>query len=179
MKQLFTLCLVLFASMGMAQEYAYKGLQNFPVSTQTGRVTYEGVVPADGQSAQQLYSAAKEWIARNSNAKQAIETEVPGEKIIGKGELQETGNKGHVYTYDFILSFKDGRYRYELTNIVLHYNYGTAATRGSYGLESYPKDKASGSKAQKLDSIYAGIHHDFQRTATHFASLHATTEKDW
>ncbi|TPE44933.1 DUF4468 domain-containing protein [Pontibacter mangrovi] len=171
MKYAFTLLALLCALTCYAQNYEYKGIRNFPVNERTGKVTYEGVVPAEGMSAHQLYSAAKEWIARNSDARYAIETEVPGEKIIGKGSVAQSNFNGHTHSYDFILSFKDGRYKYELTNFVLQYDYGTPATRGSFALEDYPKQNLSGRRAQKLDTIYQGLDQDFKSVAAVFEAF--------
>lgn len=173
MKYVFTLLALCCALNGYAQKYEYKGIQNFPVSQETGMVTYKGIVQAEGKTAQQLYSAAKEWVARNSDARYSIETEVPGEKIMGKGLAVES-RTGDRIGYDFFLSFKDGRYRYELTNIRLYSGTGSA----TIPIESWPKEKLSGSKAQKLDTIYKGMADDLTATTSVFEEFASTASAD-
>lgn len=171
MKYAFTLLALCCALTCYAQKYEYKGIRNFPVEETTGKVTYEGVVQAEGKTAQQLYSAAKKWVARNSDARYAIETDVQGDRIVGKGSTVES-RTGDKIDYDFFLTFKNGRYKYELTNFRLYSGSGAA----TISIESWPKKDSSGNKAQKLDSIYKGMADDLSALAAAFSTLSKSNE---
>lgn len=85
-----------------------------------GKVCYEGVTQVTNTTASTLYGNAKIWIANNfGSAKNVIQTDVPNSSIVIKGIIDEDTD----VTYDFTLTlqFKDGKYKYTLTDLVFHF----------------------------------------------------------
>lgn len=119
MKQLFTLCLVLFVAMATSAQ----GLQTFPLSAEN-KVTYTAVVETPGVSNEELYNRSKEWFIRtftDGNQVLHLDDKASG-KLIGKA-LVKGQSKGFAcganYTFPFVITVevKDGRYRYTLSDI--------------------------------------------------------------
>jgi len=73
----------------MPRSNEYKGLKNFPTSAEAGKVAYEGVVEAEGRTAQELYSTAREWIARNSDTCYSLKRIQRGKKLYRKEPIRE------------------------------------------------------------------------------------------
>lgn len=93
---------------------------------------YSEVVQAEGKTSQQLYTTAREWFAKTFvSANDVIQMEDPASgKIIGKGSnhISESYVIGKGLTaiftkldwypnYTLKIEVKDGRYKYELTDI--------------------------------------------------------------
>lgn len=89
------------------------------IPSKNGRVHYEGVVMIDSVPSSTLYNNAKLWIGKTFvSSKSVIQSEIPNSLIILKARMDigNTDNSG-VYTFTLTLQFKDGRYRYELSDI--------------------------------------------------------------
>jgi len=108
-----------------------------PVDTETKRVTYTGVVAVQGASQNELYTRAKLWLFLTfGDAKDALKvdekeagllvvrvyTDLPIQltQFSSQPVNQELG-------YTLMLNFKDGRYKYTLTNYDL-LNGGTTSS---------------------------------------------------
>lgn len=105
-----------------------------PTNEQTGKVVYEGVVEVDSVFAGQLYSRAKLWLANAFvKSKNVIDLDDPsGNTIIAKGNAPVIimGNfgkeSGGYISFKLSLFFKDGRYKYILTDFDHVYDGGKA-----------------------------------------------------
>lgn len=87
------------------------------------KVCYDGVVNIQGQTASTIYANAKSWVATNfGSAKSVIETDVENSLLVLKGILTE--DTYTTYKFTLTLQFKDGRYKYTLTD--LKYKFMTA-----------------------------------------------------
>lgn len=95
-----------------------------PVDSATRKIDYQGVVKADGLTKDELYTRAREWFAKTFNsAKDVIQMDDKSAgKIIGKGAAN--GSYFYLLTtirftlyYTVSITVKDGRYRYEITDI--------------------------------------------------------------
>ena len=96
---------------------------------------YSEVVEVPGKSAGQLYSAAREWFAKSfiSENNPLLMDDLISGKIIAKGSIQISDSLKTVDWYPnftIIVSFKDGRYKAEITDIsittgVSEYSIGT------------------------------------------------------
>jgi hypothetical protein len=91
-----------------------------PISEETGKITYQSVVQVDGTSKNDLYKRGKTWFINTfSSSENVIEYEDKEEGIImGKGLFPVKANMvsaGHV-RFTIKIEFKDGRYRYTLTD---------------------------------------------------------------
>ncbi len=133
MKHLFTL--FLFLGAGGATAQTVDSLK-FPLDADTHRVTYSEVVPARGTSQPELYTRGKLWFAGTfTSAKDVLQVE---EK--DAGILQGSGWQT-IYTqvmgatapdklwYTVKITVKDGRYKYDITDLRLDSNTsGTGTT---------------------------------------------------
>lgn len=97
-----------------------------PVDTETKRVTYTGVVAVEGAKQSELYTRAKLWLSLTfDEAKDVIKVD---EKDAGllviraytdlllKPTQTSVDPVSQEVGYTMILNFKDGRYKYTLTN---------------------------------------------------------------
>ncbi|WP_137760295.1 hypothetical protein [Pontibacter sp. SGAir0037] len=135
--------LVFIASEAFAQKtksYEYIGLYNFPLHTETGMVTYEGVIETKEKSAENLYNTALFWLTQNNKGR--IWEQQPGKFISGRNEVKTISTT--IIKYDFLMEFKDGRYRYMLNNFVVSWS------SGSSPLESFFPAKIKNGKTAKI-----------------------------
>jgi hypothetical protein len=121
--------LVLFVSGFIIQNSAYpqKGSAKFPLNEETGLITYQAVVNEEGTS-EQFFNRAIAWInSYYANPVDVTKTRDPETGLI-KGlhrfKIMNTDAEGNqtdagVVQYEFSLEFKEGRYRYTITNFVL------------------------------------------------------------
>ena len=96
--------------------------QDFPINEKTGKVSYEGIVQVEGNSATDLYIKANEWFAmRFNSANNVIQMQdKDAGKIIGKGAIEVEKSGYHNGVFDFTIKFtsKEGRFKYVITDIV-------------------------------------------------------------
>ncbi len=104
------------------------------------KLTYSEVIELPGKSKDQLYDQAKQWfIETYKDASEVIQNDdKAGGTIMGKALLSynsniyvgSAGTKG-VIRYTIQISFKDGKYKYELTNFIHEgatFDFGTITT---------------------------------------------------
>lgn len=123
MKTIVTLIWLLLAT-----SFAYA--QDTLVDKETGLVTFTGVVRVDSTlSKAELYSRAREWFARTYNDADKVlsmDDRASG-KLLGKAfqniKIYSSYEKMH---YQISVFVKDGRYKYEITNL-RYQDYGTDA----------------------------------------------------
>lgn len=83
------------------------------------KVCYENVITVNSASAV-LYANSKIWITKNfGNSASVIQSDVENSLLVIKGSIK----KGEYTTYKFTLTlqFKDGRYKYTLTDLYYHF----------------------------------------------------------
>lgn len=118
MKYLLTACLLWVAAITLAQE--------IPLDEKTGKAHYEGVNQVPGVTAAVLYDRAQKWINdQYPNPKGVVLAEskdsgyISGRarfRILAKDSKGGEAIGGFV-SYDFKLTFRDGRYKYEIFGI--------------------------------------------------------------
>ncbi|MBA9076099.1 DUF4468 domain-containing protein [Rufibacter quisquiliarum] len=169
MKKFIIFLLLVLPLEVFAQKYEYRGIKNFPVNAETGKVSYDSVVVAEGRTAEQLYNAAKEWLARSyGDAKEAIQVDQPNEKIVGKGILKDTDRT--YLSYNFKMEFKAGRYRYEVTDFAY----------ASTGLTLEEDTKSTKGNYKFYDRGYAALNRNIFQIALAFTEIgKAVPTKDW
>ena len=113
---------ILFIILLPILSFAQKEIPNLPIDSVTQLITYTGVVQVTGNK-DELYSRAREWFAKAYNSSLNVIQMDDKEKIIGKalmtvywknlvGVTSEAGN----VNYTISIFFKDGKYKYEITN---------------------------------------------------------------
>lgn len=120
---LFALCSVSFA-----QKKGEEKIQapKMPVDKETNLITYSGIIEAQGVVADTLYKRGLKWFNTfYKNPVDVIKEKEEGKKIVGKARYTiyskdpKTGtqlNDG-VVNYEITLQFKDGKCKYQITNI--------------------------------------------------------------
>ena len=90
------------------------------IPSKNGKVCYENVITDDNIKAETLYSNAKIWVANNfGSANSVIQTDIPNTSLVLKGILEEDSYT--TYKFTLTLQFKDGRYKYILTDLYYHF----------------------------------------------------------
>ncbi len=108
-----------------------------------GIISYTAVVNVSGKSADQLLDNAKRWF--EETYKSARNRKVEGSKISDNHNLKmKKGSKdAGAVNYDISVMCKDGRYKYEITNLV-HKDYEKTVGTGGKLEREEPKDGFSG-----------------------------------
>jgi hypothetical protein len=88
-----------------------------PIDSTTHLITYTGIVQANGTQSE-LYSRAREWFAKTYNSAQSVIQMDNNSEIVGKALMQvyDKGKCGFI-NYTISVFFKDGKYKYEITNL--------------------------------------------------------------
>lgn len=138
--------------------------QVLPISTSTGKVTYEDVITIDGLSASQIYVRGNEWFAKTFNsANDVIQMQdKEAHKIIGKGAISVVLRRANVGYFYYTISFyaKDGRFKYEITDIYHENINGSSGgdiinEKPECGTFSMMKSEWANIKSQANDNILA------------------------
>ncbi|HCC51120.1 MAG TPA: hypothetical protein DEQ30_02950 [Porphyromonadaceae bacterium] len=100
-----------------------------------GRVFYSEVIKTEDMSASELYSNAKKWVSTTfRSAKSVIQSDVDGSIIVIKGRLSYITSADTPFT--LTIQFKDGRFKYELTDLMMDIN--TSVFSKTYPIEEAP-----------------------------------------
>lgn len=101
-----------------------------PFDSTSNKYTYTEVVKLDSSS-EFIYGNAKSWLF-DKYLNKDFTLDISNEKIIQKGSFDVVSNieagkgytipQNHTVIFDIILEFKNGRYKYSLTNIKLKGN---------------------------------------------------------
>ncbi len=110
-------------------------------------LSYSKVIKKEGMTAQQLYEASKNWLARTYvDSKAVIRDDNPGKELTGKGKLVFSTNMMYSSLQGYIgylidLQFKDGRMKFTMSNFH-HEPTHQAKFDNNMGLlvDSLPKD---------------------------------------
>ncbi|WP_324675084.1 DUF4468 domain-containing protein [Hymenobacter sp. GOD-10R] len=117
MKTLLTIALFLL-TLRTTQAQTLAGL---PVDSTTKKITYIGVVPVANATKEELYARAQEWVAKSFKDLTPVSNQVAN-LIVVKPQIRSswgiTTKIEDVVGFALTITVKDGRYRYELTNVV-------------------------------------------------------------
>ena len=126
MKKFFVGASLILSSVAFAQKPAYVA-PAMPVDEETKLITYSGVVDVPNTSKSVLYKRSEAWFSSfYKNPTEVIrEKDTVNLKIVGKprfrisNEANENGVKtdGGIVQYTLVVSAKDNRYKYTLTEI--------------------------------------------------------------
>ena len=105
-------------------------LPEFPIDSLTGKITYTDVVVIDSiTEPTKLFSIAREWFAKSYNSSNHViqmEDKENG-KLIGRATIPVTYTgsfnthwEGGYIDYTIALYFKQGRYKYEISDFIHH-----------------------------------------------------------
>jgi hypothetical protein len=199
MKTLFTLLLCLCAALAHAQ---VADTVKLPIDPTTKRITYASVVQVPGASQAELYTRAKLWFAGAFNsAKDVVQADEKDAGIIqGKGwstiEVHPMGTKrpgvDQRLWYTVRLICREGRYRYEITNLLVEhipsvtYPNPGPPTPSEEVLEqwAHPSDKYAATAA-RFAAVVTEYKHQIRDSATGLATsiktgmAHTPGGKDW
>ena len=184
MKRLFFICLLVMAWVCVnAQSYWETHdpspdsiMPNVKVSTVGGIYSLSAVDSVPGKTKGQLYSTAKEWIGRvYKDPKTVIKSENPPTQIVFEGQLTSSEDKGSIHSIygRMELNFKDGRYKWTISDMTDHWEYMGSTSKSS--IEKIPRYSISrGERGAKwLISALYGFLSDFK------VLMQGQTDDDW
>ncbi len=106
------------------------------VDSVTNLITYTGVVEQEESSSDSLYARAKKWAMKQFNGKPVYEADKKNQKLVISGYIvayaygtKYTKREIGKFNFKMTIWFKEGRYRYGITNLVhegIKGNTGTA-----------------------------------------------------
>ncbi|WP_345226882.1 hypothetical protein [Hymenobacter koreensis] len=154
-----------------AQKYHYRGIENFPVDSVSGKITYAAVVEVPGATQAELYRRAKEWLITNKRQLAKIElAETPyAGRIKGRVTLAKDGTPSSCTV---TIETKEGRARYELTDFT------TPRSKLEEPLESYIPATA-GLNAKAFDMTFLDDHSYFADVAANLDTALRTAPRRW
>jgi hypothetical protein len=116
MRKIILLSMITFCTLSYGQTDSICGI----LPMKNSKICYEEVVVVDNLKATQLYSNAKIWIASTfGSAKSVIESDVENNSLVLKGFLRD--NEFAKFGFNLTIQFKDGRYKYTLTDIYYYF----------------------------------------------------------
>jgi len=102
-----------------------------------GKVFYTNVIEVKNISASQLYNGAKLWIGKTFvSSKSVIDSDVENNSLILKGYIAIDENTNINIT--LTLQFKDGKYKYELTDITNEFSLRSVDITNTDPIEKMP-----------------------------------------
>jgi Domain of unknown function (DUF4468) with TBP-like fold len=142
-KRIFPAVLLFAGAAAWAQKESEK--INMPFDEQTQKYGYTQIVETSGKSAPQLYGMTKDWCKKKYvDDKFSLDSENTELADAGSFALTNTLGKGIARTvisqtilYNIIFSFKDGRCRFQITDIKM--SQASAGTTQERALEAYYK----------------------------------------
>lgn len=175
--------------------WGQKEAPKLPIDSITGKITYTEVVKIDSMNKQELYSKAREWVAKKCNdSKDVIQMDdKENGKIIIKAlftvyikSLGYNLDYGQIH-YTFSIFLKDGRYKYEINDF---YHTGNENTVRDYGVCEemiHTKNKAFGISLQKVynnilfqtDNQMKGLISDFKLAMADISKDAKTKKPEW
>lgn len=100
--------------------------QDFPIDPDTKKISYSEVMTVAGVDKNTLYARAKQWASAPGFTK--VEDDKEGSRYTATGQIKVHYNapmRGYfhdgVVNYKVIIAGKDGKYKYEITDLT-HYN---------------------------------------------------------
>jgi len=109
--------------------------QNLPIDSASHKITYTEVVDIPDAKKDQLYSLAKEWFARTYNSSQKVlqVQDLEAGKLIGKALSKSTlkGYDAGYVKYTISVFVKDGKYKYEITDLAHEKGSSTLGSGGA------------------------------------------------
>lgn len=109
-------------------------IEGLPIDSTTGKITLSEVLKVEGTNQDQLYSRAREWFVHTyKSADNVLQMDdKQAGKLIGKGWNPLRYNTVQMW-YTFSVYLKDGRYKYEISDI--HYKSNASTVEVSVPIE--------------------------------------------
>lgn len=165
---------------------------DIPMDESTGKYAYAEVVQVNADP-EQSYSNTKAWLTKRFLDGKVVVDEPPT-RLVDKGHfpVNSTMNAGmgikmvfsYTVTFDVILEFKEGRYRYQLTNIVL--SQSSEAGTEQQTLEAFVKSQEQMGMGKKKMGTFVEdtcklIHEEFGKFVPELkqAVLTGPSDNDW
>lgn len=153
MKWIFALVIVSLTALAASGQN-----QHLPVDPNTGKVSYYEVVTAPGQSLNKLFGKAKKWIATKHSEAHPYTISYESEKdgnITAKGSFTLPAERRR-YIVQFLvnISTKDGKYRYEFTDLVVQFTTAAGASGGGFGYWSSSSYKEAETLQYSIETFY-------------------------
>lgn len=166
--------LLIFISLSVASFAQDKLLGIMPL--ENGVITYSDVMKVDGVSQQELYKRAKRWFVKTyKSAKDVTQYDDVNNEISGKGifvvnwQVTFYGTMPLNVRHAIRFEFKDGRYKYEISQFTTR----TGGAVNETKLEDWSK-----SRPKNTQKVYNDINNEVMGLITSFRDYIATPPKD-
>lgn len=153
MKLIFTLIIVFLTTLTANGQNTH-----LPVDPKTGKVSYYEVVTVPGQSMDKLIGKAKKWVATKHSEAHPYTISYESEKdgnITAKGSFTLPAERRR-YVVQFLvnISTKDGRYKYEFTDLLIQFTTAAGASGGGFGYWSSSSYKEAQTLQYSIETFY-------------------------
>lgn len=153
MKLIFTLMIISLTSLAASGQN-----KHLPVDPKTGKVSYYEVVTAPGQSLDKVFGRARKWIATKHSDAHPYTINYENEKdgsLTAKGSFTLPAER-RKYIVQFLvnISTKDGRYKYEFTDLLIQFTTAAGASGGGFGYWSSSSYKEAETLQYSIETFY-------------------------
>lgn len=148
-KTLFTIINSIIITSAIAQE--------LPVDCITNKVSYSEIIDAPSSSKKALFDKAKKWIVSKNTTLNpyTITYESEDGQVLGKGTFTlPVGRMKYVVPFAIKIAVKDGKCKYELTDLMIQYRTEARASSGGYGYWGSSKSTEAETLEYSLETFY-------------------------
>ncbi|MFN3402845.1 MAG: DUF4468 domain-containing protein [Cytophagaceae bacterium] len=157
--------------------------QNFPVDSETKKITYQETVQIDSLNKQTIYERSKDWMVHfYKTSKLQLDNKEAG-KITQEGLFNVQITYDFKYKTDYAIAYtinisvKEGKYRYIITDFNIYDVKNGPKTAQS--LESFYAKMRTGSKAEFVTKFNDEINLILENLKTHVKTGLKKNEDDW
>ncbi|MGQ0828636.1 MAG: DUF4468 domain-containing protein [Bacteroidota bacterium] len=173
---------ILLAAIFTTSELCYAQQKiNIPIDSISSNAFYTEIIRVDSLTKDELYIKGREWMANTfKSANDVIQMDDKSAGlIIGKGLSYITMNDkaAGLINYTIALYFKDGRYKYEIKNI-MHEIPGSVSSGGDIGHE-YPACGKWGLFQKQWDAIRKSSDTKINSLITNLKKYMINPKSDW
>jgi hypothetical protein len=131
--------------------------QELPVDGTTNKVSYTDIINAGSSSKKALFDKAKKWIVSKNTTLNpyTITYESEDGQVLGKGTFTlPVGRMKYVVPFAIKIAVKDGKCKYELTDLMIQYRTEARASSGGYGYWGSSKSTEAETLEYSLETFY-------------------------
>lgn len=143
------LCMILSVS-SMAQE--------LPINQTTSKVSYSDVVTQNGESSAKLLAKAKKWLLTKNSEQNPYSITLENEKdgtLVGKGTFAlPVDRRKYVVQFAVNIATKDGKCKYDLTDLVVQFRTKAGSSGGGWGYYSSSSYREAETLEYSLETFY-------------------------
>lgn len=155
-------------------------LELFPIDTTTNKVEYEQIVYTKGLTSLELYRNAIKWFAIHDGTAfpyRISERDSVRGSVIGMGAflIPSSNSKRYIAQFNIIISTKNGKYKYELKNIVIMYTTKSSTSNATMFYFGKTTTNEAELFEYSLETFYPSQLTNNRKIIKHFEGINQTT----